>query len=195
MADLNQILFNVMIFGYFILQLFWFLMDSRSISKKIKFHILLQGNVCSTIILIGFCLFVFIKFIDPSWMFSIRIESGLVNEIFGIGGFITYLIGMFLCVWARIIMGKSWAPAEDQSLNHEKVFIKNGPFLFTRNPIYLGLILIYSGFFISLKSYLIVVAIVIVLYFRNKAKEEETILEHDFDGEYLKYKSKVRRFL
>ncbi len=100
-----------------------------------------------------------------------------------------------MCIWARIAMHGAWTPAEDKSAKHKRVLIVSGPFAFTRNPIYLGLLLIYSGFFISLKSYLIVIVLFIGLFFHKKILDEERKLGEDFGSDYLKYKSKVRRYI
>lgn len=192
---MKQSLLLIMIFGYFILQVFWFFMDSRPIKKKIKFYVLLQGNVCSKIIIFGLVAFLFVKYTNPDWMFSLPLDSKFLNAIFPTGGIVLYLAGLVLCVWARIAMHRVWTPAEDKSIKHKKELITWGPFTFTRNPIYLGLLMIYSGFFISMKSYLIVVVLFIAWFFYKKALEEERILEKNFGSDYLKYKSKVHRFI
>lgn len=184
-----------MILGYFLLQVFWFFMDNRPVKEKIKFHVLLQGNVCSRIIIFGLAVFLFVKYINPDIMFSLQLGSKLLDSIFTIGGMVLYSLGLVLCVFARTAMLSVWTPAEDKSIKHKKELITSGPFKFTRNPIYLGLLMIYSGFFISMKSYLIIVVPFIAWFFYKKVLEEERTLEKDFGSDYLKYKSKVRKFI
>ena len=184
-----------MILGYLFLQVFWFLMDNRSFKKKVKFYVLLQGNVCSKIISFGLVVFVFVKFINPSWMFSLQFDSKFLDILFPTVGMLLYSAGLFLCVWARIAIRRSWTPAEDKSVEHKKELITRGPFSFTRNPIYLGLLMIYSGFFIAMKSYLIIVVPFIACFFYKKSLEEERTLEKNFGSDYLKYKLKVHRFV
>ena len=192
---MEKVLLLVMTLGYFFLQVFWFFMDSRSIKEKVKFYVLLQGNVCSRIISFSLTVFIIIKLISPSWMFSLELGSRSLNVIFSAGGMVLYSAGLVLCIWARIAMHGVWTPAEDKSIKHKKEFIASGPFSFTRNPIYLGLLMIYSGFFISMKSYLIIVVLFIAWFFYKKALEEERTLEKDFGTDYLKYKTKVHRFI
>jgi len=184
-----------MTLGYFFLQAFWYFMDSRPTSEKVRFYFLLQGNVCSRIICFGLALFVIIKLIRPSWIFSVRFDSIALNNILSIKGVLLYSVGLFLCVWARTMMRDAWTPAEEKSIKHNKQLITWGPFRFTRNPIYLGLLLIYFGFFISMRSYLIIIVPFVAWFFYNKTLEEEKILEKDFGNDFLKYKSKVRRFI
>lgn len=192
---MEQTLLLIMAFGYFCIQLFWFFMDSRSIKERIKFYLFLQGNACSRIIAIGLIIFIFVKYINPNWMFSLRFESKLLEVIFSTAGMVLYSVGFVLCIWARITMHGAWAPAEDKLAKHKKILIVSGPFTFTRNPIYVGLLLIYSGFFISMKSYLIVIVLFVGWFFHKKILDEERTLEKDFGSDYLKYKSKVRRFI
>ena len=169
-------------------------MDNRPIKKKVGFHILLKGNACSKLIILSLTGVILIRFIDPSWKFSLSF-SNEINKLLLISGFICYLAGVILCIWARLTMRKTWTPAEDRSIKHKKELITWGTFSFTRNPIYLGLLMIYSGFFISMRSYLVATVLFISLYFYKKILEEEKILEKDFGSDYLKYKSKVRRFI
>lgn len=184
-----------MTFSYFFLQVFWFLMDGRSVKEKIRFYILLQGNVCSRIISFGLALFILIKFINPNWMFSVHFNSVALSTSLSIGGVLLYSIGFVLCIWARVAMYDTWTPAEEKSIKHKWDLIVHGPFSFTRNPIYLGLLMIYSGFFIAMKSYLIIAVPFIAWFFYKKVLEEERILEKNFGSDYLRYKSKVHRFV
>jgi len=192
---MEQPLLFIMVFGYLILQMLWFLMDNRSINEKIKFYIFLKGNTCSRIIIIGLAGFLFVKYIDPNWKFSLSFYFHNINDLFLISGFVLYLSGIALCIWARSAMRNVWTPAEDKSIRHKKELITWGPFAFTRNPIYLGLLMIYSGLFISMKSYLIIIVLFIIRLFYKEALEEEKALEKDFGSDYLKFKSKVRRFI
>jgi len=192
---MEKVLLLIMTLGYFFLQLFWFFMDSRSVKEKVRFYILLKGNVCSRIISFGLALFILIKFISPSWMFSVHFNSVALNTFLSVGGVSLYSIGMILCVWARLAMYDAWTPAEEKSIKHKRDLITHGPFSFIRNPIYLGLLMIYLGFFIAMRSYLIVMVLFIVWFFYKKALEEEKTLEKNFGSDYIKYKSKVRRFI
>jgi len=192
---MERLLLVIIALGYFLLQMFWFFMDSRSMKEKVRFYVLLQGNFSLRIVAIGLAVFVLMKFISPEWLFSIQVNSILLRGILSFGGLLLYLTGLIICVWARLTMGSVWTPAEETSIRHKKELITQGPFSFTRNPIYLGLIMIYLGFFIALKSYLVIVVLFIGWFFYKKSIEEERILEEDFGSDYLKYKSKVRRFI
>lgn len=192
---MERVLLIVMALGYLFLQVVWFVMDSRSIKKKVKFHFLLQGNTMSRIIALELTLFIILKYFYPDWDLFFQSDFKFPNYLFMFAGFLLYSFGLILCVWARWTMKDSWTPAEETHIHHKKKLLTTGPFSFTRNPIYLGLILIYLGFFTAMKSYFIITVIFIAFFFYKKALNEEKILEKDFGEQYLKYKSRVNRFL
>ena len=82
--------------------------------------------------------------------------------------------------------------------NHKlpDTLLTNGIFKYVRNPMYLGILLIYVAvicFSISLIS--IGVFIVIFIVYDNMVKIEERILEKIFGNEFLEYKKKVPRWI
>lgn len=72
-----------------------------------------------------------------------------------------------------------------------------GPYNFTRNPIYIGFILVYFGLAIILTSLwvlLLLIPVLIILQ-RGVVEREEAYLERKFGEAYLKYKERVPRWL
>jgi protein-S-isoprenylcysteine O-methyltransferase Ste14 len=162
---------------------------------KVGLFFLLKKNFSLRLAIFYLVFFILMKFINPNWSITLEINSVFLNNILSYGGLALYLLGLILCIWARTKMKDTWTPAEQTTINHKKKLVKGGPFSFTRNPIYFGLIMIHAGFFIALKSYLLIMVLYMIWFFSKKAMEEEKILEKDFGSEYLKYKSKVPRFL
>ena len=76
-------------------------------------------------------------------------------------------------------------------------FITDGPFRFTRNPAYLGMVLTFIGTSILLGSIttFIIPIIFIILTDRTVILTEEKNLEKKFGKKYLNYKKKVRRWI
>ncbi len=94
------------------------------------------------------------------------------------------LLGEGLRIWANGYLQK------DESL------AVNGPFSYTRNPLYLGSFLIGCGFCIA-TSRLPLFAVFLLFYFvvfLNTIRHEEGILEGKFGGEFQKYKQNVAMF-
>ncbi|TSC86014.1 MAG: Isoprenylcysteine carboxyl methyltransferase [Microgenomates group bacterium Gr01-1014_7] len=94
--------------------------------------------------------------------------------VFGVFLFET---GVLLAVWARLALGVNWNPPSQYSGKRQKKLITKGPFIFTRNPISLGVILIVLGFSIAIKSWNSFLVIFLFLYLRNAVIKEEKLLE------------------
>ncbi len=77
------------------------------------------------------------------------------------------------------------------------VLVTNGPYRFSRNPMYLSLVLLYFGLALWLDIFwaLVLVPIVIILVQYLAIMREERYLERKFGQQYLYYKACVRRWL
>ena len=75
--------------------------------------------------------------------------------------------------------------------------VTDGPFGYTRNPIYVALTLLYSGIAITINALwilLLIVPVIVVMQLGVIAREER-YLERKFGDEYLRYKARVRRWI
>ena len=75
--------------------------------------------------------------------------------------------------------------------------ISTGPFAFTRNPLYLGMTLLYVGITLIGNTIwpLVLLPFVLAVMQRGVIEREERYLERKFGDEYLRYKSRVRRWI
>ena len=75
--------------------------------------------------------------------------------------------------------------------------VLSGPYRFSRNPMYIGLTLLYAGLMIYLRSVwgLLLLPIVVWLVTTWVIVPEEKYLEKKFGTEYLNYRSTVRRWI
>jgi protein-S-isoprenylcysteine O-methyltransferase Ste14 len=74
---------------------------------------------------------------------------------------------------------------------------KDGPFQFSRNPIYLAMVILLIGFGVTLNSFWFLysgLVITIMLHY-GVIIPEENYLEKEFGKYYLEYKKSVRRWL
>lgn len=110
-------------------------------------------------------------------------------------GYFLLLAGMSLDIWARLTMNKIWGPPGQHNFNYQKKLLIHGPFAYTRNPIYVGTILLVTGFGLILQSVFFFLPVLLFLYFHNAVKKEEILLTKHFSEDYLRYKSKVPRYL
>ncbi|HET7271480.1 MAG TPA: isoprenylcysteine carboxylmethyltransferase family protein [Rubrobacter sp.] len=75
--------------------------------------------------------------------------------------------------------------------------VSEGPFRFTRNPLYLSMILIYVGIAALANALPPVLLLPMVQHLMRHGviEREERYLERKFGDEYLKYKARVRRWI
>lgn len=75
--------------------------------------------------------------------------------------------------------------------------VTGGPYRFTRNPLYVGMTLMYGGMAAlanALPAVLLLPAVLAVMR-RGVIEREERYLERKFGDEYLRYKGRVRRWI
>ena len=75
--------------------------------------------------------------------------------------------------------------------------VSSGPFRFTRNPLYLGFVLIYIGASLAANTlwplFMLPLAILVLLH--GVVKREERYLERKFGTAYTDYRARVRRWM
>jgi protein-S-isoprenylcysteine O-methyltransferase Ste14 len=75
--------------------------------------------------------------------------------------------------------------------------VTEGPYRFTRNPLYVGMTLVYTGITALSNALLaaMLLPLVLAVMRRGVIEREERYLERKFGDEYLAYKARVRRWL
>ncbi len=75
--------------------------------------------------------------------------------------------------------------------------IVTGPYRFTRNPLYVGLFLVYAGIAVASDSVWVLALLIPIMLITQIliVPREERYMERRFGGEYLEYKGRVRRWL
>jgi protein-S-isoprenylcysteine O-methyltransferase Ste14 len=75
--------------------------------------------------------------------------------------------------------------------------VMNGPYTFTRNPMYLGVVTALTGIAVYIGNLLAFVSPIIFFMATNffYVPREEKLLESLFGKKYLAYKKKVRRWI
>ena len=75
--------------------------------------------------------------------------------------------------------------------------VVEGPYRFTRNPLYLAMTLFYAGLTVLANTFwgALLLPVVLVLVNRGVIEREERYLERKFGEQYMQYKERVRRWL
>ena len=95
---------------------------------------------------------------------------------------------ILICMAHKILFEKIDKPSDN--------LIINGILKHVRNPLYLGVLLIYVAFILlSISLISVILFAIICLIYDRMVNYEEKILEEMFDDEYLEYKSKVPKWI
>ncbi len=112
-----------------------------------------------------------------------------------IPGVFVLVIALGLIVWTAILMFR--AGTTPNPTRPTTALLVDGPFRFTRNPMYLANELIVIGVGLASSApWVILMAIPAALLTRRLViDKEERYLEIKFGSEYLDYKARVRRWI
>jgi protein-S-isoprenylcysteine O-methyltransferase Ste14 len=123
------------------------------------------------------------------------------NQIFD-NSIIFRFLGIILTIAAIILFVKS---VRIFNLRKEKIhprsistqIFKDGPFQFSRNPIYLAMFVLLIGVGLTLNSFWFLYSglVVAIMIHYGVIIPEENYLEKEFGKDYLEYKKTVRRWL
>lgn len=112
-----------------------------------------------------------------------------------ITGFILIIVGLILRFWSVGYLGKS---SRETHFPDAKTLIVSGPYRYTRNPIYIGNILIYLGFTVLSNVFLPYFPLLTAMFFGFLysliVRFEEKYLEKKFATTYQLYRQKVHRW-
>lgn len=105
------------------------------------------------------------------------------------------LIFSLIIVWlAQTNMKESWRIGIDEENKTE--LITNGFFAFSRNPIFLGIIITNIGLFLVLpNAFTLLIIALSTTSINTQIRLEEEFLTKEHGHAYIKYKSKVNRWL
>lgn len=168
------------------LLIFWKLTDPRPFKERIKSYTSFK------VVLYGIYIFIFFALNYLSGKYFPLPPSGF-DDLMILIGMLTFFAGISIAIWAKVTMGKIWGIPSEMRKDQNKL-IKHGPFKYSRNPIYVGLIMVLIGYGLALQSWFTFLALVPIFYFWKSVEKEEKLLEKYFKEEYLKYKKEVPRF-
>ena len=110
-------------------------------------------------------------------------------------GFVIFALAFALGIWAIVTIRRAGTQVE--TYKPTTAIVAGGPYRFTRNPIYLGMMLGLIGLAIAFDSLWLLLALIafyLVIRYGVVAREE-AYLERKFGDAYLAYKARVRRWL
>jgi protein-S-isoprenylcysteine O-methyltransferase Ste14 len=116
-------------------------------------------------------------------------RHGIAYTLFGMAGTID--------IWALLSFRKQKTTIDPRYPHKTSSIVTCGIYSYSRNPMYLGLVLILSATGIYFATFFgFFVIIVFILYINTfQINPEEDALEKQFGEEYLSYKDRVRRWI
>jgi protein-S-isoprenylcysteine O-methyltransferase Ste14 len=113
---------------------------------------------------------------------------------FGVAGLLIQAAGLALAAWARLLLGRNWGGSTAIKEQHQ--FVRSGPYAIVRHPIYAGIALAMAGTAIAVGKWRGVVAVVlVVIAFLYRINLEESYLNDEFGGEYVRYQREVKALI
>lgn len=102
--------------------------------------------------------------------------------------------GLAMVIWAKKHLDQ--AGTSFRAYDEPKILVKSGPYSFTRNPIYLGMILVLFGlfFFMGSSMPLVMVFIFGAVIEQKFITPEEDMLKTKFQKDYIEYKLSVSKW-
>jgi protein-S-isoprenylcysteine O-methyltransferase Ste14 len=127
-----------------------------------------------------------------------RLDLGIGIPVplrYWLGGAIVIGAGVGLGLWSVVLFRRSGHSENPWKPTH--AIEESGPFRFTRNPMYLQMVLICIGLSIAMMNWWLLALTPVVMWLlqRFAIRPEEVYLERKFGAAYLAYKSKVRRWI
>jgi protein-S-isoprenylcysteine O-methyltransferase Ste14 len=109
-------------------------------------------------------------------------------------GIVLLLLSLVWTVIAQGQMGESWRIGIDQS--HHTNLVQSGVFSFSRNPIFLGMMLTLFGLFLVIPNALTLLTLGLgVVLIQIQVRLEEEFLARTHGEEYTLYRRRVRRWI
>jgi protein-S-isoprenylcysteine O-methyltransferase Ste14 len=112
-----------------------------------------------------------------------------------LGGVVLLLTGISLVAWGRRTMlraGTNIRPTQPAT-----ALVVTGPFRYSRNPLYIALLLLYAGIALAVGTLwpFVLLAILLPLLHWGIVRREERYLERKFGEAYARYRAVTRRWI
>lgn len=125
---------------------------------------------------------------------ALRISGAAAQELARIG-IALMVLGAVLAIWGALAFRR--ARTTILPFRAATALVRDGPYRFTRNPMYVGMTLAYVGLGLVFNTMwpLLVLPLVLVAMIRLVISREETYLEEVFGDDYRAYQRAVRRWV
>jgi protein-S-isoprenylcysteine O-methyltransferase Ste14 len=156
-----------------------------------------QWPLWTQVLLIALGLALCVPFFYYLWIPLVALP-GQVSTILKMAGFVLYVLGLAVVLWARRTLGRNWGISTSAQVKllvgHE--LVQDGPYAYVRHPMYsgwwacmLGLVLIYPVWAVFLLFFFSLIS------FANRARREEDALAARFGQAWIAYRQRTKRLI
>lgn len=119
----------------------------------------------------------------------VLVQANAVAIVIAIAGFL-------IALWGRLTFASAGAEIRPAS-RVNSTLVTGGPFRFTRNPMYLGIVILMIGLSLLIGTVAVFIADAVFLLWANfvSIPYEEEKMERQFGDGYRAYKRRVRRWI
>ncbi len=109
---------------------------------------------------------------------------------------IPLLLGMGIALWGVLEFRRARTTVNPHTPERASSIVSSGIFRYTRNPMYLGIVLVLIAVTVYLGSFVGVFSTILFMLYINRFQivPEEREMERLFGSDYAQYKQKVRRW-
>ena len=130
----------------------------------------------------------------PSWEKYLLPFWYLENQYAVYLGWVLLTLSLVFVWFAQSNMRESWRIGIDEENKTE--LITDGLFSYSRNPIFLGILLANIGLFLVLpNAFILMIVSLSTISINTQVRLEEEFLKNQFGDEYVQYQSNVRRWI
>ena len=111
--------------------------------------------------------------------------------------YMCYLIGLFILILAVNSFKKHSTTVNPIKIENASSLVTSGVFEYSRNPMYLGMVMILFGLavMLNLVGGILFVVLFMIYITKFQIRPEEEVMERLFGEDFIKYKHKVRMWL
>lgn len=121
--------------------------------------------------------------------------SHLIYVPLRVFGILLVIAGLVLGSWSIMLFRQAGTPL--QPFEKPVNLVRTGPYKYSRNPVYLGMLIMLTGIWIALGTFSPLFVLLLFFYIIQEAfvKQEELFLEEHFGDDYRQYCRNVRRWI